>query len=71
MGRALLPMGAALTWPRELAASSLLAGQRATAAELEALGPRAYGEVWCRRDKREGITEGEWSCTEEGFGVWP
>jgi len=64
-----LPAGAALAWPRDPAASSLLAGLRATAAETEAFGPRAYGKVWQGRDERVGIIEEERSCTEEGFAM--
>jgi len=54
-------------------ASVKLAGraERATAAKLKALEPGTCGEVWYRCDKREGVTEGEWLCAVEGFGVWP
>jgi len=52
-------------------ASVKLAGRakRATAAKLKALEPGAYGEVWHRCDKQEGVTEEEWLCAVEGFGV--
>jgi hypothetical protein len=50
----------ALAWPRELPASTLLAGQRATAAKLEALEPRAFGEIGCRHDERESVTKEGW-----------